>query len=44
MILGVPKREKIFIGGGLNGHVGKYSEGFERVHGGLGGGMRRFKQ
>jgi hypothetical protein len=33
IILGVPNKEKIFIGGDLNGHVGKDSGGFERVHG-----------
>ena len=28
--------EKIFLGGDLNGHVGKENRGYERVHGGQG--------
>lgn len=34
LIQGNPEDEIIFIGGDLNGHVGKTSEGYERVHGG----------
>uniref|UniRef100_A0A8I6XAQ5 Endonuclease/exonuclease/phosphatase domain-containing protein n=1 Tax=Hordeum vulgare subsp. vulgare TaxID=112509 RepID=A0A8I6XAQ5_HORVV len=36
----VPIGEKLFIGGDLNGHVGTYNTGFERVHGGFGYGIR----
>ncbi|KAK1669375.1 hypothetical protein QYE76_057534 [Lolium multiflorum] len=36
----VPIGEKLFIGGGLNGHVGTSNTGFERVHGGFGYGIR----
>jgi hypothetical protein len=32
----VPIREKLFIGGDLNGHVGATNVGYERVHGGFG--------
>ncbi len=31
---GVPNKENIFIGGDLNGHVGKDNGSFEKVHGG----------
>jgi hypothetical protein len=36
----MPIREKLFIGGDLNGHVGATNVGFERVHGGFGYGGR----
>jgi hypothetical protein len=36
MVSTVPIREKLFIGGDLNVHVGATNAGFERVHGGLG--------
>ena len=40
LIQGLPDRENIFIGGDLNGHVGKDSGGFRRIHGGQGYGIR----
>ncbi|KAJ3706103.1 hypothetical protein LUZ61_009808 [Rhynchospora tenuis] len=40
MIRSVPNSEKLSIGGDFNGHVGKTSGGFERVHGGFGYGDR----
>jgi hypothetical protein len=40
MVSIVPIREKLFIGGYLNGHVGAMNAGFERVHGGFGYGAR----
>jgi hypothetical protein len=40
MVSSVPIREKLFIGGDLNGHVGATNAGFERVHGGFGYGGR----
>jgi hypothetical protein len=36
----VPIREKLFIGGDLDGHVGATNAGFERLHGGFGYGGR----
>ena len=36
LVQGIPESERIFIGGDLNGHVGKTSGGYERVHGGYG--------
>ena len=36
----IPTSEKIFLGGDLNGHVGKDNRGYERVHGGQGFGER----
>jgi hypothetical protein len=40
MVSTVPIREKLFIGGDLNGHVGATNAGYERVHGGFGYGGR----
>jgi hypothetical protein len=40
MVSTVPIREKFFIGGDLNGHVGVTNVGFERVHVGFGYGSR----
>ena len=40
MVSAIPIREKLFIGGDLNGHVGTSNVGFERVHGGFGYGSR----
>lgn len=37
----IPTSEKIFLVENLNGHVGKDSRGFERVHGGLVFGERK---
>ena len=37
---GIPSREKIFIGGDLNGHVGTSRYGFDSVHGGFDFGER----
>ena len=36
LIQDIPLGEKIFLGGDLNGHVGRVSRGFEGVHGGYG--------
>lgn len=40
MIIDIPTTEDIFVGGDFNGHVGKTSGGYERVHGGWGFGNR----
>ncbi|KAJ7959944.1 Retrovirus-related Pol polyprotein LINE-1 [Quillaja saponaria] len=40
IVQGVPLGEKLFIGADLNGHVGSTNEGFERVHGGYGYGVK----
>jgi len=40
MVRAVPIREKLFIGGDLNGHVGTTNTGFETAHGGFGFGSR----
>jgi len=40
MVRAVPIREKLFIGGDLNGQVGTANIGFEAVHGGFGFGSR----
>ena len=32
----IPFGEKLFIGGDLNGHIGKDNNGYERIHGGFG--------
>jgi Reverse transcriptase (RNA-dependent DNA polymerase) len=40
VVRGIPREEKLFIGGDLNGHVGQTNEGFDRVHGGFGFGTR----
>jgi len=39
-VQGIPIREKLFIGGDLNGHVGLSRYGFDSVHGGFGFGER----
>ena len=36
LIQSIPQNEKFFIGGDLNGHVGKGKDEYERVHGGYG--------
>lgn len=36
----IPRAEKIFLGGDLNGHVGKDRVGYEMVHGGQGFGAQ----
>ncbi|GJN13562.1 hypothetical protein PR202_gb00280 [Eleusine coracana subsp. coracana] len=36
MVSVIPISEKLFIGGDLNGHVGTFNVGFERVHEGFG--------
>ncbi|XP_045449948.1 uncharacterized protein LOC123658626 [Melitaea cinxia] len=36
----VPECEEIYIGGDFNGHVGRMNDGYERVHGGRGYGVR----
>ena len=40
LIKNIPKEELLFIGGDLNGHVGKSNEDYEDCHGGLGYGIR----
>jgi hypothetical protein len=40
LVRSVPRGEKLFIGGDLNGHVGAFNTGFEGVHGGFGYGIR----
>ena len=40
LVRAIPSSEKLFIGGDLNGHVGRSSAGFEVVHGGFGYGSR----
>ena len=40
MVSSIPTNEKLFIGGDLNGHVGKTKTGFEGVHGCFGLGDR----
>ena len=40
LIEGIKKTERIMLGGDLNRHVGKESDGYEGVHGGQGYGMR----
>ena len=40
LMRGIPQGEHVFIGGGFNGHVGKYCRGYEMVHGGHGFGDR----
>ena len=40
LIEGIKKMERIMLGGDLNGHVGKESDGYEGVHGGQEYGMR----
>ena len=41
LVQGMPESERIFIGGDLNGHVGKTSGGYERVHRGYGFGEKK---
>ena len=40
IVQGIPIREKIFISGDLNRHVGTSCYGFDSVHGGFGFGER----
>ena len=40
MLSGIPKQESIFIGSDMNGHVGRDSDGYGGVHGGMGFGTR----
>ena len=42
-VASVPEEEMLVLGGDFNGHVGKYSAGFEGVHGGSGYGIRKKK-
>ena len=44
LIANVGYESSIFIGGDLNGHVGKDSDNFERIHGGFGFGVRNEKR
>ena len=37
------ENEVVFLGGDLNGHVGRFSDGYEVVHGGFGYGTRNQK-
>ncbi|XP_045458566.1 craniofacial development protein 2-like [Melitaea cinxia] len=40
VIMKVPECEEIYIGGDFNGYVGRMNDGYERVHGGRGYGVR----
>ncbi|CAH2099151.1 unnamed protein product [Euphydryas editha] len=40
VIMRIPECEEIYIGGDFNGHVGRMNDGYERVHGGRGHGVR----
>ncbi|XP_076954466.1 uncharacterized protein LOC143628907 [Bidens hawaiensis] len=40
VVRAIPRKEKIFIGGDFNGHIGEESDGFQSVHGGFGFGVR----
>ena len=40
LIEGIKETERIMLGGDLNGHVGKESDGYEGVHDGQGYGVR----
>ena len=40
VLSGIPKQESIFIGGDMNGHVGRDADGYGGVHGGMGFGTR----
>ncbi|CAK1595770.1 unnamed protein product [Parnassius mnemosyne] len=40
MMMGIPEREDVYMGGDFNGHVGRVNDGYERVHGGWGYGVR----
>ena len=43
LIKGVKQSEKIILGGDLNGHVGKNSEGYKGLHGCHGDGVRNME-
>ena len=36
VLSGISKQESIFIGSNMNGHVGRYADGYGGVHGGMG--------
>lgn len=36
----IPMSEAVYLGGDLNGHVGKDADGFDAIHGGFGHGIR----
>ena len=40
VLSGIPKQENIFIGGDMNGHVGRDADGYDGVHGGMRFGTR----
>ncbi|XP_046975612.1 uncharacterized protein LOC124541716 [Vanessa cardui] len=40
LLMDLQDSEEVYVGGDFNGHVGKESDGYERVHGGLGFGNR----
>lgn len=40
LLSGIKEEESVFVGGDLNGHVGREADGFEGVHGGNGFGKR----
>ncbi|XP_046970418.1 craniofacial development protein 2-like [Vanessa cardui] len=40
LLMDLQDNEEVYVGGDFNGHVGKESDGYERVHGGLGFGNR----
>nr|XP_049697159.1 uncharacterized protein LOC126054693 [Helicoverpa armigera] len=40
LMMNVQDSEEVYVGGDFNGHVGRLSDGYERVHGGRGFGTR----
>lgn len=40
VIQSLPQNERLFIGSDFNGHVGARGDGYDRIHGGFGYGMR----
>ena len=40
MLSVIPKQESISIGSDMNGHIGRYTDGYAGVHGGMGFGTR----
>ena len=40
VLQGIPRHEKLFLGGDFNGHIGEKADGYVRTHGGFGFGER----
>nr|XP_016437250.1 PREDICTED: uncharacterized protein LOC107763287 [Nicotiana tabacum] len=40
IVCSIPPSERLFIGGGFNGHIGSFAGGYTEVHGGFGFGER----